>query len=95
MVHSDCGGRNCLLPWRVDVASSASGRNEANALRQQQIDRLKAFSAAKLKQSQMLAAAAGEKISPEFQRFFDAATNGDWQTVTNMYESFQSTSPAI
>src|SRR5262249_7034109 len=54
------------------------------SLSQQHIDQLKAFSSAKLKQSQTLAASSGETISPEFQRFFDAATKGDWRTVTNM-----------
>jgi beta-lactamase regulating signal transducer with metallopeptidase domain len=68
---------------------SAAAKALADPLREQQIARLETFSAAKEKQSQTLATAAGEKISPEFQRFFDAATKGDWQTVTNMYESFK------
>jgi hypothetical protein len=62
-------------------------------LRDQQIARLEAFSAEKEKQSQTLAEAAGEIVSPEFQRFFAAATQGDWQTVTNMYESFKERHP--
>jgi beta-lactamase regulating signal transducer with metallopeptidase domain len=81
----------CVGGWSADL--SRAGTANETSLRQQQIDRLKAFSAAKLKQSQTLATAAGEKISPEFQRFFNAATNGDWQTVTNMNESFQSRHP--
>ncbi len=76
----------CVGGWSADF--SRAGATNETSLRQQQLDRLKAFSAAKLKQSQTLAAAAGEKISPEFQRFFNAATNGDWQTVTNMFQSF-------
>jgi beta-lactamase regulating signal transducer with metallopeptidase domain len=70
-------------------ADFSAGADKANSLRQQQIGRLKIFSAQKLEQSQTLAAAAGETISPEFQKFFTAATTGDSQTVTNMYESFK------
>jgi len=81
----------CVGGWSADF--NRAGTADETSLRQQQLDRLKAFSAAKLKQSQTLAAAAGEKISPEFQRFFNAATNGDWQTVTNMFESFKQRHP--
>jgi beta-lactamase regulating signal transducer with metallopeptidase domain len=76
----------CVGGWSADF--SRAGTANETSLRQQQLDQIKAFSAAKLKQSQTLAAAAGEKISPEFQRFFNAATNGNWQSVTNMFESF-------
>ena len=69
------------------------GRDNSSSLREQQIVRLEAFSKLKEKQSQTLAAAAGEGISPEFQRFFDAATQGDWRTVTNMYASFKQRHP--
>jgi len=72
-----------------------SDANNSKLLRQQQIVRLKAFSTLKEKQSQTLAAAAGEKISPEFHRYFDAAAKGDWQTVTNMYGKFQETASAV
>ena len=51
----------------------------------QQFARLESFARAKEKQSQELAAKAGEHISPRFQTFFDAAIKGDWQTVTNLY----------
>ncbi len=71
--------------------SSETGKSEA--LRQQQIEQLKAFSLEKEKQSQALAAAAGETILPEYQRFFDAAKSGDWQTVTNLFESFKQRHP--
>ncbi len=81
----------CLGEGGTGIATN--GRDGTDALRQQQFDRLKVFSAAKLKQSQTLAAAAGEKISPEYRRFFNAATNGDWQTVTNMFESFKQRHP--
>ena len=53
----------------------------------------KRFHRQKEKQSETLAAAAGEQISPEFKNFFDAAINGDWQTVTNRYESFKHRHP--
>jgi beta-lactamase regulating signal transducer with metallopeptidase domain len=81
----------CLGEGGTGIATN--GRDGADALRQQQIDQLKVFSAAKLKQSQTLAAAAGEKISPEYRRFFNAAVNGDWQTVTNLFESFKQRHP--
>jgi beta-lactamase regulating signal transducer with metallopeptidase domain len=81
----------CVGGWSADF--NRTGTADETSLRQQQLDRLKAFSVAKLQQSQTLAAAAGEKISPEFQRFFNAATNGDWQTVTNMFESFKQRHP--
>jgi beta-lactamase regulating signal transducer with metallopeptidase domain len=76
---------------KTSVTSSRS--DESNPLRQQQITRLEAFSALKEKQSRILAAAAGETISPEFQRYFDAAAKGDSRTVTNMYESFKRRHP--
>jgi beta-lactamase regulating signal transducer with metallopeptidase domain len=81
----------CVSGCKTTYVSSTA--KEFNPLREQQIDRLKEFSTLKEKQSQTLAAAAGEKISPEFQRYFDAATKGDWQTVTNMYESFKKRHP--
>lgn len=74
-------------------SNTTSGRDKSEALLQQQIEQLKAFSAEKEKQSQALAAATGETISPLFQRYFDAAKSGDWQTVTNMYESFKQNHP--
>ena len=81
-----------FLLVEAEQTPSATRINSAQ-LRQQQIKRLEAFSAGKEKQSQALAAAAGEKISPEFQQFFDAATKGDWQTVTNRYEGFKQNHP--
>jgi hypothetical protein len=57
--------------------------------RQGQIKVLKSFAVAKQKQSAELAAQAGERITPEFQRFFDAATNGDAPAVMAMFESFR------
>jgi hypothetical protein len=76
----------CVGGWSADL--SRTGTAKEASLRQRQLDQLKAFSAAKLKQSQTLATAAGEKILPEFQRFFAAANNGDWQTVTNKFADF-------
>jgi len=82
---------------------AAIGANQGNqreaqapasqALLESQLVQLRSFSAAKLKQSQELASTAGEHISPEFQRFFDAAITGDSQTVTNMYEDFKRRHP--
>ena len=73
--------------WSVGGGSPDTSRSEREAsnLRQQQIARLQSFAQAKEKQSRELAAKAGEQITPEFQRFFDAATKGDWRTVTNLW----------
>ncbi len=81
----------CVGGCKTSVVSGSG--DKSNPLRQQQIARLKEFSALKEKQSKTLAAAAGEKISAEFQRYFNAAAKGDWQTVTNMYESFKKRHP--
>ena len=71
--------------WSVGGCSrdTSPGQAEASGLRQAQIGRLQAFAQAKEKQSRELAAKAGEQITPDFQRFFDAATGGDWKAVTN------------
>src|SRR5438552_10910192 len=58
-------------------------------LRQEQFARVQAFSIAKEKQSRALAAKAGEEFLPDYQHLFDAATNGNWQVVTNLYEDFK------
>ncbi|HTL15810.1 MAG TPA: M56 family metallopeptidase, partial [Patescibacteria group bacterium] len=70
-----------------------SGHADSQKLLDQQLAQLRAFSSAKLKQSEQLATQAGEKISPEFARFFTAAVTGDSQTVTNMYEGFKRRHP--
>ena len=79
------------LALSVGGSSAATSRSqtEAATLRQQQIARLESFARAKEKQSEELAAKAGEKISPEFQRFFAAAIKGDWRTVTNRFEYYK------
>ena len=64
-------------------------QTEALNVRQQQIARLESFAQAKEQQSRQLAVKAGEQITPMFQRFFDAATSGDWRTVTNRYGYFK------
>ena len=73
--------------WSVGGRSpdTSSDETAASSLRQQQIARLQSFARAKEKQSRELAAKAREKITPGFQRFFDAATKGDWRTVTNRF----------
>ena len=68
--------------------SAARSQVEDSALRQKQIAQLEAFARAKEKQSEALAAKAGEKITPEFQRFFAAAIDGDWRTVANRWEYY-------
>ena len=83
------------LALSVGGSSPDTSRSQAedSTLRQQQIARLQSFAQAKEKQSRELAAKAGEQISPEFQRFFDAATKGDWQTVTNRYVYYKQHHP--
>ncbi|MGD1083338.1 MAG: M56 family metallopeptidase [Verrucomicrobiota bacterium] len=86
-----CALAACLVAlagWRVTAADTAP-----DALRQQLIARLQTFSALKEKQSEQLAAAAGEKISPEFQGLFDAAIRGDGQYVTNRFEYYRQHHP--
>jgi hypothetical protein len=73
-------GLVALAGWRVAAADT-----KPDPFRQQLIARLQTFSALKEKQAEQLAAAAGEKISPEFKSFFDAAIRGDGQYVTNRY----------
>ena len=80
----------------LSLGRAANSADESKSLRPQQIARLRTFSRLKEQQAQTLAAAAGEKILPEFQRFFDAAIKGDSQavtTVTNIYESFKQRHP--
>ena len=76
-----------VLALSIGGSSAATSRSptEDSALRQKQIAQLEEFARAKEKQSEELAAKAGEKISPEFQRYFAAATKGDWRTVTNRF----------
>jgi len=83
------------LALSVDGSSAAAARSqkEDSALRQEQFARLQSFARAKEKQSQELAAKAGEKITPEFQRFFAAAIQGDWRTVTNRYVYYKQHHP--
>lgn len=75
------------LALSVNACNPGASRKqpEASALRQQQLARLESFAQAKEKQSQQLAAKAGEQITPEFQSFFNAAIKGDWRTLTNQF----------
>jgi beta-lactamase regulating signal transducer with metallopeptidase domain len=76
--------------WKMAAADNAAATSrEAEALRARQMAQIEAFSQAKERQSEALAAKAGERISPVFQRFFDAAIRGDGATVTNMYVDFK------
>ena len=92
--HPGLHGRIHLVGRREQPGHLPQPDGEARAsLRQQQIARLQSFAQAKEKQSRELAAKAGEQITPEFQRFFDAATRGDWQTVTNRFAYFKQHHP--
>ena len=58
-------------------------------LRRKQIEQLKKFSKEKEKQSAAFAEKAGEKFLPLYQQFFEAATQGDFEVVTNLYDYFK------
>lgn len=73
--------------------TSLAEEGRADSLFQEQLAQVENFSAQKEKQSQTLAAAWGEEISPMFQKFFNAAKTGDYQTVTNMYADFKAHHP--
>lgn len=77
----------CVCGWSYDLSGAETA--DETSLRQQQLNQLEAFSTAKFEQAKILMAADGQEVSPEFDRFFQAATNGDWQTVTNMFDSFK------
>ena len=81
----------CVCGWSHDLSNTETA-NET-ALQQQQLNQIEAFSTAKFDQAKLMMAADGQEVSPEFDRFFQAATNGDWQTVTNMFQSFQRRHP--
>ena len=68
---------------------SSLDSTQKTTLKQEQLTLLKAFAAAKEKQSQALAAKDGESMSPEYHRCFDAAVKGDVEAVTNRYEFFK------
>jgi len=79
-----------LVGCVVATAGKASAESaETSALRRQQITQLESFALAKERQSEALAVDASETISRDFQRFFQAAIEGDIQTVTNRYEFFK------
>ncbi len=85
-----------VLVGGMIVAAAGSEQSSAadSALHRQQIDRLVAFSKAKEAQAEKLAKAAGETISPVFQKFFDAAVKGDGAKVIDMdYNYFQKHHP--
>jgi len=75
------------------ILAAGGGISQTTSLRDQQIARMEEFSRAKEAQAEELAAKAGEKISPEFHRFFDAALKGDGPTVLKMDESFRKRHP--
>jgi len=77
-----------MLGLVATIAAQKLETAEVKTLRDHQIARLKAFSVAKEKQAQVLAAKVHRDISPEFRAFFDAAKTGNSKVVTNMYGSF-------
>jgi beta-lactamase regulating signal transducer with metallopeptidase domain len=83
------------LALALGGSSPAASGNQTgdSALRKQQFTRLEAFAQEKEKQSEELGAKAGQEISPEFRRFFDAAIQGDGRTVTNRFEYYKKHHP--
>jgi beta-lactamase regulating signal transducer with metallopeptidase domain len=78
----------CIGGYKTTLANDS-----VSSLRQQQLTRLQEFSKQKLQQAQILMAASGDTMLPDYQRLFDAATTGDIQTVTNLYRSFSMRHP--
>jgi hypothetical protein len=62
--------------------------SEEQALRKQQVEQLKAFATAKEKQALSLASDAGETVSAEARRYFEAAKTGDVATVRSNFAEF-------
>ncbi len=85
----------CPMIYCIGASSAETAPEDAksSAVNEQTLAQIEKFSAEKEAQSKMLAAAAGEKILPQFQKYFDAAKNGDYRTVTNMYADFKKYHP--
>jgi beta-lactamase regulating signal transducer with metallopeptidase domain len=73
--------------------TSAADNDRSSSASKETLAQIEKFSAQKEAQAKLLAAAAGEKIMPEFQKYFAAARSGDVQTVTNMYADFKKHHP--
>ena len=73
--------------------TNAAVNDRTSSVSKQTLAQLEKFSAAKEAQAKMLAAAAGETIYPQFQKYFDAAKKGDFRTITNMYADFRKYHP--
>jgi beta-lactamase regulating signal transducer with metallopeptidase domain len=73
--------------------NAANDETKSSAVNQATLAQIEKFSTEKEAQAKMLAAAAGENILPQFQKYFDAAKKGDFQTVTNMYADFKNHHP--
>jgi beta-lactamase regulating signal transducer with metallopeptidase domain len=73
--------------------TNAADNDRSSAVSQETLAQLEKFSAEKEAQSKMLAAAAGETIVPQFQKYFDAAKKGDFRTITNMFGDFKQHHP--
>jgi beta-lactamase regulating signal transducer with metallopeptidase domain len=69
--------------------TSAANDDKSSAVNQQTLAQIEKFGAEKEAQAKILAAVAGEKIVPQFQKYFDAAKKGDYRTITNMFEDFK------
>jgi beta-lactamase regulating signal transducer with metallopeptidase domain len=73
--------------------TNAADNDRSSAVSQETLAQLEKFSAEKEAQSKMLAAASGETIVPQFQKYFDAAKKGDFRTITNMFGDFKQHHP--
>jgi beta-lactamase regulating signal transducer with metallopeptidase domain len=69
--------------------TSAANDDKSSTVNQQTLAQLEKFGAEKEAQAKILAAVAGEKIVPQFQKYFDAAKKGDYRTITNMFADFK------
>ena len=77
----------------IGCYKASFANDDSPTLRQQQLAQLQKFSAEKEKQAQLFAIASGEDILPFFQKYFDAAKSGDYQTAANMFDDFKKHHP--
>ncbi len=73
--------------------TNAADNDRASSVSKETLTQIENFAMEKEAQARMLAAAAGETIVPQFQKYFDAAKQGDFQTVTNMFADFKEHHP--
>ena len=83
--------------WGDPVAIAAMTHKfspEERALRKRQVEQVEAFAADKEKQAEKLATAAGEDVTAEVRRYFDAAKRDDEARVETLFAEFIKRHPA-